>query len=59
MTEIELNLKMSVKEADLVLGALANLPYIQSAGLIHKIQAQGQAQVAEAQKPPAEECEAG
>lgn len=46
---MEFTIKLSLEEANLVLGALSKLSYEASAGLIEKIKGQATSQMAEAQ----------
>lgn len=46
---MELSIKLSVEETNLVLGALSKLPYDVSVSLIDKIKAQATAQIVESQ----------
>lgn len=50
-----INIKLSIKDAELVLGALGNLPYAQVVELITNIQKQATDQLA---PPPVEEVKA-
>lgn len=51
MTMNEFTLKVTGQEADLIVHALAQLPFAQVAGLIPKVQEQCRAQLAAAQAP--------
>jgi hypothetical protein len=50
--------EFEVKEAELVLNALVQLPYAQVAGLVSKIQQQAQGQLVEEQSTQAQDVEA-
>lgn len=51
---MEIKLTLDLNELNLVMGALGNVPYIQSAPVIDKIRAQAQPQV---EQQPKEETE--
>jgi hypothetical protein len=46
---MEIKLTLDINELNLVLGALGNVPYVQSAPLIDKIRSQAQPQVSESE----------
>lgn len=52
---MEIKLTLDLNELNLVMGALGNVPYVQSAPVIEKIRAQAQPQV----EPQKEETDAG
>ena len=54
-----MNFELTVDEANLILGALAKLPYEVSAGLINNLQTQAQGQLpADTQQAPVENLDA-
>ncbi len=52
---MEIKLNLDLREVELALGSLANLPYAQSAQLIEKIRGQAQSQV----EPQKDETDVG
>ena len=50
--ELQIKLVFTVQEANLVLAALGQRPWAEVSGLMEKIKAEGEAQLAAAQAPP-------
>jgi hypothetical protein len=55
---MDLNIKLSVKNAQYILNVLGQRPYTEVHELIMSIKTQGDAQIAENDKPPAEKAPA-